>query len=219
MTVSWFELPAAGELPPGRDAEPTPGYPTHVDRRGFFALAGKLLLLVGLFSIGLATRARRAHADWPSYDEWINDDDPLRASACGQYDPDFWYGNDRDNNGWREPGTCTDDVCVGASDELMGPDFCTQCSERGDESPIQWHFRGRRGDYTYGDWSGGICDPGRFPYVGGRDAWRWAVSSCGDCAPAVFRCHDGYKRYPSGATELTICQALVACNGDKYQPC
>jgi hypothetical protein len=217
MTLTLEELPVADALPPGRAGEADDAYPLEMPRRSFFALSGRLLLLVGLFSLAFTTRARRAHADYPNYDEWVNDSDPLGGSACGRFDPDTWYGFDGNNNGYREPGDCMDDVCVGTGDDLMGPGFCTQCSEQSAQSPLGWHFRGARDDYKFGDLSPNACDPD--PRAGTRDAWRWAVSSCGQCAPAVFRCHDGYKRYPDDSSELTICQALVGCNHNPYQPC
>jgi hypothetical protein len=170
-----------------------------------------------MFSLALTTRARRAHADWPNYDEWVNSGDPLRSSACGRFDPDYWNGNDGNNNGYRDPGTCTDDTCVGTSDEHMGPSFCTQCSEQSTQSPLGWHFRGARDHYKFGDLSPSNCDPDE--RLGTRDAWRWAVSSCAGCAPAMFRCHDGYKRYPDGSADWTVCQAMIGCNGNPYTPC
>jgi len=219
MTFTIDDLPVADELAPGRAGDATPGYPVKIERRSFLAWSAKLLLLVGIVSLGLTTRARRAQADWPNYNEWVNTADPLRRSACGRFDPDFWNGFDGNDNGFRNPGDCTDDTCVGVSDDMMGASFCTQCSERSSQTTIGWHFRGTRGGYTFGDLSPNICNPNTSPYVGSRDAWRWAVASCGSCAPAVFRCHDGYKRYPDGSANKSICQALVGCNGNAYQPC
>ena len=217
MTLSIDDLPAADELPNGRPSDDVDIYPSRMSRRGFFSFSARLLLLVGLASLALTTKVRRAEADFPNYDEWVNSTDPLGSSACGRFDPDYWYGFDGNNNGYFEPGACTDTACVGVSHEHMGAWLCTQCNEQSDQSPLGWHFRGARDQYKYGDLSPSDCDPDQ--RQGTRDAWRWAVSSCAGCAPAMFRCHDGYKRYPDGSSDYTVCQAMIGCNDAPYSPC
>src|SRR3954463_16571230 len=110
MTLVLDDLPVADALPPGRPGPGDDAYPVQMPRRSFLVLSGRLLLLIGLFSLAFTTRARRAHADFPNYDEWVNQTDPLRGSACGRFDPDYWYGFDGNNNGYREPGDCMDDA-------------------------------------------------------------------------------------------------------------
>jgi hypothetical protein len=99
-------------------------------------------------------------------------------------------------------------------DDAMGSWYCTTCAEASDHNPYGWHFTGRRGPFFYGD-QPDLCN------VGGvsRDAWKWEIASCNDCQPATFRCHDGWKLYPNGELALTVCQGLVACNGEVYNPC
>lgn len=215
------ELPVAENLRLGRRKEPVPFYREAVNRRSFLGLTGKLMVFVGLVSLGLSVGMRRARADYPNYNEWKNEANPLTESRCGIYDPDIWYGHDGNNQGWTnypsiQEGTCSDDACVGTDDALMGAFYCTTCAEANPYAPVKWHFNGTRGNVTYGDFVPSVCDPNG---GGPKDAWRWKIDACQGCSPAVYRCHDGWKRHPNGTPELTICQALVACDGAVYQPC
>jgi hypothetical protein len=200
------ELPVVEEMPRGRRVAVDTGYGdrSRFDRRQALGFAFKAGVFVGLTMLGLFRSVRRAAADFP-----------YRAHpSCGSYDPDIWNGFDGNDNGWFEPGTCAEDACVGVPPDAMGSWFCTTCAEVDAHNPYGWHFTGRRGPFLYGD-QPDLCT------VGGnvRDAWKWQVSSCLECEPAGFRCHDGWKLYPNGDVVLTVCQALVECSGEAYAPC
>jgi hypothetical protein len=207
VAVNEFDdIPVVELMARGRSAD---GYELYTagtnrySRRGVIELGLKLGAFLGLVMLGLF-RPVRAAADFP-YQE---------HASCGPYDPDFWNGNDGNNNGWAEPGTCRDDACVGTSDDLMGVYMCTGCREISERSLLGWHAVGQRGRFTLGDTTD-ICSVGGIA----KDAWQWSVANCPPCSPAVFRCHDGWKLDPIGTLSLTICQALVTCNGQPHQQC
>ena len=207
-TLQLDDLPVAAELPQGRTAVSYGGfYRDPASRRSFLMLTVRVAALVGLVTLGLFRSVRRAYGA-VTYTEHVNASNPRTASACGNYDPDTWFGNDGNQNGFHEPGECTDDACVGASDAEMGNSFCVKCNEVSANNPYGWHFVGFRGQRQYGDHSN-VCT------VNGvnRDAWRWKINNCAGCNTAVFRCHDGWKRDPNEFHDLTVCQALVYCNG------
>lgn len=107
-------------------------------------------------------------------------------------------------------GTC-DEACFGFAPHHMDPYYCATCAEQAadpnNNPPTFWHFVGSRGQIQYKDMEANACN--------GKDAWKWKVGACGNChESAVFRCHDGYKKYPDDNTwDPTICQGLVACDG------
>jgi hypothetical protein len=200
------DVPVVELMPRGRVAD---GYVLYAagsqySRRSVIELALKLGAFLGLAMLGVFRPVRRAAADFP-YQE---------HASCGSYDPDFWNGNDGNDNGWAEPGTCRDDACVGSSDDLMGWYLCTGCGEVSERSLIGWHAVGQRWAVSLGDTTD-ICSLGGVA----KDAWRWSVANCPPCSPAVFRCHDGWKLFPDGTLSLSVCQALVACNGQPHNPC
>jgi hypothetical protein len=203
------DLPVVEMLPRGRVPAAPSVYdarcrPTRREMLGFGLKAG---VFVGLAMLGLFKSVRRAEAEFP-YQAY---------SSCGQYDPDYWNGFDGDDNGFFEPGTCDDDVCIGAPDDAMGSWYCTTCEEVGPHNPYGWHFTGPRGPFLYGDATDLCRIDGATSSA--RDAWKWHVSSCLECEPAVFRCHDGWKLDPVGEVTATVCQGLVECSGSLYQPC
>jgi hypothetical protein len=203
------EPPVLDEMPRGRSGGPVTVYdrrPRH-SRRTVLAGSARLGAFLGLTMLGFFRSVRRAAADAPY----------SAHSSCGRYDPDYWNGFDGDNNGFFEPGTCDDDVCIGASDDAMGSWYCVTCDEVGPQNPYGWHFSGVRGPFVYGD-ATDVCAPNGTG-VSPRDAWKWQVSVCNDCEPALFRCHDGWKLTPSGDLSATVCQGLVECNGSIYSPC
>jgi hypothetical protein len=118
---------------------------------------------------------------------------------CGPYDYD---------------ATCNE-ACFGFAPYQMDPFYCATCAEQAadpvNNPAYNWHFVGPRGSIQYMDREPDVC--------AGKDAWKWKVGTCGTCREsAVFRCHDGYKRYANGNIEPTICQGLVACDG-RLTPC
>lgn len=112
-------------------------------------------------------------------------------------------------------GTC-EEACFGFAPHHMDPFYCATCDEQAadpvNNPAYNWHYVGSRGSLQYKDREPDVCK--------GRDAWKWKVGPCGDCAEnAVFRCHDGYKKYPSNTTwDPTICQGLVSCD-NRLTPC
>lgn len=178
------------------------------DRRRVIRLLVGCAATVGFTMLGMFRNVRRASA----YTEYGAGS---QNSFCGSYDPDTWYGGTT-QNGYHDPAGCQDGACVGASQAEMGRYLCVKCAEVSGSNPNQWHFVGSRtGGYTYGDHTN-VCSP-QSP---ARDAWRWKQSACGFCAPATWRCHDGWKRDPDGTFHsLTICQGLVYCNGTFYTGC
>jgi len=111
------------------------------------------------------------------------------------------------------PGTCNE-ACYGFEPHHMDPFYCGTCAEQAADpvnNPVyNWHFVGSRGTILYRDREPDVC-PGPEGY---KDAWKWKVGACGNCSQsAVFRCHDGYKKYPDqNYWTPTICQGLVSCN-------
>jgi hypothetical protein len=95
----------------------------------------------------------------------------------------------------------------------MDPFYCATCAEQ-QADPINnpawnWHFVGSRGSLQYMDREPDVC--------AGKDAWKWKIEGrCGNCQQsAVFRCHDGYKKYPNAAAwDATICQGLISCDNN-----
>ena len=113
---------------------------------------------------------------------------------CGGYD----YG-----------ATC-DEACCGFPAHLMDPFYCATCDEQAADPAgnpsYNWHYVGSRGSIQYMDREPDVCN--------GRDAWKWTFDDgCGACTDqAIFRCHDGYKRYSNNTLDPTICQGLVSCD-------
>lgn len=111
--------------------------------------------------------------------------------------------------------TCTE-ACFGFAPHHMDPYYCATCAEQAADPANNpawaWHFVGMRGDIRYIDREPDVCN--------GKDAWKWKVGSCGTCQNnAVFRCHDGWKKYANAASwDPTICQGLVSCDG-QLKPC
>jgi hypothetical protein len=107
-------------------------------------------------------------------------------------------------------GTC-EEACFGFEPHHMDPFYCGTCAEQAADpanNPAYfWHFVGSRGSIQYKDIEPDVC--------AGRDAWKWDVGACGSCTQhAVYRCHDGLKRYPdANAWDPTICQGLAVCDG------
>lgn len=106
-------------------------------------------------------------------------------------------------------GTCNE-ACFGFAPHHMDPFYCGTCAEQAadpvNNPSYNWHFVGSRGQIQYIDREPDVC--------AGRDAWKWKVGTCGNCAEsAVFRCHDGWKKYPDSASwDPTICQGIVSCD-------
>lgn len=138
-----------------------------------------------------AERAALEAAAGPSYTQYFD---------CGPYDYD---------------ATCNE-ACFGFAPHHMDPFYCATCAEQAadpaNNPAYNWHFVGSRGQIQYMDREPDVC--------AGRDAWKWRVGPCGNCAQsAVFRCHDGWKKYPDSNTwDPTICQGMVACD-DRLTPC
>jgi hypothetical protein len=115
-------------------------------------------------------------------------------SDCGPYDYD---------------ATCAE-ACFGFAPENMDPVYCATCDEQKadptNNPSFNWHFVGTRGSIRYMDREPDVC--------AGKDAWKWNVGACGEChTSAVFRCHDGYKKYPENDYWTpTICQGIVSCD-------
>jgi hypothetical protein len=108
-------------------------------------------------------------------------------------------------------GTCNE-AFWGFDPAHMDPFYCATCDEQ-NADPVNnpfwnWHFVGSRGSIQYIDMEPDACY--------GKDAWKWSVGACGDCSDsAVFRCHDGYKKYPNAASwDPTICQGMISCDGE-----
>ncbi len=111
--------------------------------------------------------------------------------------------------------TC-EEACFGFAPHQMDPFYCATCDEQ-NADPVNnpaynWHFVGSRGSIQYMDREPDVC--------AGKDAWKWKIDGrCGNCQEsAVFRCHDGFKRYSDNTFEPTICQGLVSCD-NKLTPC
>ena len=134
----------------------------------------------------------------------------LQLAAAGpSYDTYF------DCGGYNYDGTC-DEACFGFAPHHMDPYYCATCAEQqadpANNPAWNWHFVGSRGAIQYIDREPDVCN--------GKDAWKWKVGRCGSCQTnAVFRCHDGWKKYPNaGSWEPTICQGLVSCD-NQLRPC
>ncbi|MEM9557472.1 MAG: hypothetical protein AAGC60_24650 [Acidobacteriota bacterium] len=105
-------------------------------------------------------------------------------------------------------GTCNE-PCFGFAPHHMDPFYCATCAEQAADptnNPAYfWHFVGSRGSLSYIDREPDVC--------AGRDAWKWDVGACGDCAEsAVYRCHDGWKIYSDNSMDPTICEGLISCD-------
>jgi hypothetical protein len=133
----------------------------------------------------------------------------LQARAAG---PD--YATYFDCVGYDYGATCNE-ACFGFAAHHVDPFYRATCDEQAadptNNPAYNWHFVGSRGQIQYMDREPDVC--------AGRDAWTWKVGACGDCQEsAVFRCHDGYKKYPdNNYWDPTICQGLVACD-DQLTP-
>jgi hypothetical protein len=108
-----------------------------------------------------------------------------------------------------------DAPCIGFPLDQMATWYCASCDEQAADpthNPAwNWHFTGTRGSITYGDYTPNICGT-----AGKRDAWKWSIqSACRQCDDNItFRCHDGWKKYdPNGPLTPTICEGIIACDG------
>lgn len=126
------------------------------------------------------------------------------------------YTTHSDCGGFNYTPTCNE-ACFGFDPAHMDPFYCGTCAEQSadpaNNPPYNWHFVGSRGSIQYKDMEPDACN--------GRDAWKWTIQGqCGNCQnSSVFRCHDGYKKYPSNNYwDPTICQGIVACDG-QLTPC
>lgn len=105
-------------------------------------------------------------------------------------------------------GTC-EEPCFGFEPHHMDSFYCATCDEQAAD-PVNnpawhWHYVGTRGSIEYMDREPDVCN--------GRDAWKWKVGACRDCnESAIFRCHDGWKRYSDGTLAPTICEGLISCD-------
>lgn len=128
----------------------------------------------------------------------------VRSNRAASYTQDL----DCANNPYDRP---CDEACYGFAPHHMDPYYCGTCEEQAadpaNNPSYNWHFVGSRGQIQYMDREPDVCPPG-------KDAWKWAVGPCGECATnAVFRCHDGWKKYPDNTYwDPTICQGLVECD-------
>lgn len=110
--------------------------------------------------------------------------------------------------------SCTE-ACFGFEPQHMDPFYCGTCAEQAadptNNPAFNWHFVGSRGTFQYKDMENNACN--------GKDAWKWRESNCGECQSALFRCHDGFKKYPENDYwHPTICQGIVTCD-DKLKTC
>lgn len=134
---------------------------------------------------GAAELAGLRSAAGPSYTMYLD---------CGPYNYD---------------ATCNE-ACFGFAPHHMDPFYCASCAEQAadptNNPAYNWHFVGSRGGLRYVDREPDVC--------AGKDAWKWDVGACGECAQsAVFRCHDGWKKYPANNYwDPTICQGMVVCD-------
>ena len=111
-----------------------------------------------------------------------------------------------DTDGCNEP-------CWGFPPDQMSTLYCATCVEQ-EADPVNnpvwnWHYSGMRGSLELMDREPDVCN--------GRDAWKWKIDgACRDCSETItFRCHDGWKRYePGGPLTPTICEGIIACDGE-----
>jgi hypothetical protein len=129
---------------------------------------------------------------------------PLSGSIGPSYTTHF------DCLGQNLPGDC-DEACFGFAPHHMDPFYCATCDEQAAD-PVNnpswnWHFVGSRGSIQYIDREPDVCF--------GKDAWKWDVGACNNCnSSAIYRCHDGWKKYPNSNTwDPTICAGLISCDG------
>jgi hypothetical protein len=132
----------------------------------------------------------------------------LAALASPAAGPNYTTYNDC--GGFHYGGGCNN-PCFGFAPDHMSTFFCATCAEQAADpthNPYwNWHYTGSRGQFQYRDDPGNPCN--------GRDAWKWKVGACGTChQSAIFRCHDGYKKFQNGPWEHTICQGLISCDGN-----
>ena len=155
-------------------------------------LEGIKFLQDKVFPSGNQMAALQARGMAASYDTY---------SDCGPYS----YGGD------------CDEPCFGFAPHHMDPFYCATCAEQAadptNNPSWNWHFVGTRGSIEYKDMEPDAC--------AGKDAWKWKVyGSCGSCnESSVYRCHDGYKKYPANNYwDPTICAGLIACD-DQLNTC
>lgn len=201
MSVDPFDLPTiegAGRLGrrPAADAEIIDAYRNHP------SAAISHLEEARLIGVTLGMEAVRVLQErlFPGAGTGVT----FRGGAAPQYTT---YS---DCAGYNYDGTCNE-ACFGFAPHHMDPFYCATCDEQ-DADPVNnpawnWHFQGSRGQIQYMDREPDVC--------AGRDAWKWTVGACGDCnESAIFRCHDGFKKYPNSQTwDSTICQGLISCDG------
>ncbi|HEX8597700.1 MAG TPA: hypothetical protein VF952_04205 [Chloroflexia bacterium] len=187
---------------PSTDSDVVEAYPDHPMRKGnILSLIGVPLGMQLVQRLQTATAARGGALG--ALGELANIGTLERAASasyttyydCAGYPP---YG-----------GTCNE-ACFGFAPDHMDPWFCATCAEQAadpvNNPSYNWHFTGLRGSIQYKDREPDVCN--------GKDAWKWKVGACGNCQQsAVFRCHDGYKKFDGNDYwEPTICQGLVSCD-------
>ncbi len=182
------------------DSRVAEAYPSHPETPGdMFAAVG---VPVALRLVDrLQARAFPSSADMAAFNAAQFGGNYTTHSNCG---------------GFNYEPTCNE-ACFGFAAHHMDPFYCGTCAEQAadpaNNPPYNWHFVGSRGSIQYKDMEPDAC--------AGRDAWKWTIEGqCGNCQQSsVFRCHDGYKKYPANNYwDPTICQGIVACDG-QLTPC
>lgn len=184
---------------PTADSSIVDAYPDHPVRRG------NVLSLVGV-PLGLQLAGRFQTLAFPSGANLAALQNAADAASYTTY---------YDCGGFHYTGTCNE-ACFGYAAHHMDPFYCATCAEQAadpaNNPSYNWHFVGSRGGIQYKDKEPDVCN--------GKDAWKWTVGACGNCRQsAVFRCHDGYKKYEgNNYWDSTICQGIVSCDG-QLTPC
>ena len=216
MTVDMDDLPVVETLGslgrrPGTDSAVADAYSTV--RRDDHPFLSSLAFSLGTSVVGLLH-----DRVFPS---------PMRLRAAGAQAQGLWwhggaphagpsYSTYGDCGPYHYNGVC-EEACFGFAAHHMDPFYCATCAEQ-QADPVNnpawnWHFVGSRGQFLYMDREPDVC--------AGKDAWKWKVEGpCGNCqTSSIFRCHDGYKKYPdSEVWDPTICQGLISCD-DRLTTC
>lgn len=200
MPYSLDDLPiieSVGRI--GRRPTDAPTVEAYQDRN---ALARRRRRPLGL-SLGMRVASFLQERRMPSSAELAD----IEVAAAAQYDYYFDCATQPDYN-----GVCAT-PCWGFADHHMDSFYCATCDEQAADPTNNpswaWHYVGTRGAVQYIDREPDVC--------AGKDAWKWKVrGSCGNCnTESVFRCHDGYKKYPDATNwDSTICEGLISCDGN-----